>query len=427
MGLMVQELIQFLTSSKLLRRLLCGILVLTAILVLEVEILSLRATNSDTISNVESEERLGLPNKIPKEKEARLIDLVAQSHPNVPFKFLDEQREQNWKKRKNKFCPRFPNLYELKIENELWQEFETSNGTFHLFRAYVDRRKLEVRGRVVRVLAMVDRVDPSVDIFCQFWYEHTHDPTLAKVEERKWIWVRGWGNYRQGALQPFLLTCRLPIETPDHIPVFVSLAERPCDKAYNALKLYNREEIATKKGQLAVCVKGLDFPTDDLTIRLIEWLEVLRALGAEKVFLYELSVHPNVQRALKYYAEDGFVDLTRLQLPGSQPNSGLLRHLYFKHKVTNKRQNELIPYNDCLYRNIDRFDHVALLDIDEVVVPLLHDSYAGLIRSVNRSRVLSGSSPKSSLCFRNVYFMDDMQSSALAADVLTSASASSRI
>ena len=30
------------------------------------------------------------------------------------------------------------------------------------------------------------------------------------------------------------------------------------------------------------------------------------------------------------------------------------RVLYLKSKLTNKRQNELIPYNDCLYRNMYR-------------------------------------------------------------------------
>ena len=55
-----------------------------------------------------------------------------------------------------------------------------------------------------------------------------------------------------------------------------------------------------------------------------------------------------------------------LNLPGSQPNSDLFRHLYLKHKVTHKRQNEVVPYNDCLYRNMYKYEYLALLDIDEV-------------------------------------------------------------
>jgi hypothetical protein len=39
---------------------------------------------------------------------------------------------------------------------------------------------------------------------------------------------------------------------------------------------------------------------------------------------------------------------------GYQPNLPGLQHMYLKNKLNNKRQNELIPYNDCLYRNMYR-------------------------------------------------------------------------
>ena len=51
---------------------------------------------------------------------------------------------------------------------------------------------------------------------------------------------------------------------------------------------------------------------------------------------------------------------------GYQPNIQVFQHLYLKAKTNNKRQNELIPYNDCLYRNMYRYEYIALLDIDEV-------------------------------------------------------------
>ena len=50
-----------------------------------------------------------------------------------------------------------------------------------------------------------------------------------------------------------------------------------------------------------MCVKGLDFPADDMSVRIAEWLEVLSALGADKVFLYDLGVHPNVTKVLRHY------------------------------------------------------------------------------------------------------------------------------
>ena len=32
--------------------------------------------------------------------------------------------------------------------------------------------------------------------------------------------------------------------------------------------------------------------------RLVEWFELLAALGADKIFLYNLEVHPNVTKVL---------------------------------------------------------------------------------------------------------------------------------
>jgi hypothetical protein len=40
----------------------------------------------------------------------------------------------------------------------------------------------------------------------------------------------------------------------------------------------------------------MDFPEDDLSVRLVEWIELLNTLGADKIFLYNLEVHPNVTK-----------------------------------------------------------------------------------------------------------------------------------
>lgn len=85
----------------------------------------------------------------------------------------------------------------------------------------------------------------------------------------------------------------------------------------NLRVIYNKlpEGQKTKK-EFAVCVKGLDFPTDDLSVRLIEWIELLHVLGADKIFLYNLEIHPNVTKVLNHYQDKGYVDLTPISLPG---------------------------------------------------------------------------------------------------------------
>ena len=59
-------------------------------------------------------------------------------------------------------------------------------------------------------------------------------------------------------------------------------------------------------------------------------------------------------QVLDYYSAQGLVDVTPISLPGYQPNLPILQHMYLQSKLWNKRHNELIPYNDCLYRNMYR-------------------------------------------------------------------------
>ena len=173
--------------------------------------------------------------------------------------------------------------------------------------------------------------------------------------EYKYIWYKKWGNYKQGLYQPYLLACQLPKTHWGKTPESVSIVEKECDTATSNLRvIYNKVKEGEEKKKFAVCVKGLAFPEDDLSVRLVEWIELLTTLGADKVFIYDLEVHPNVTKVLDHYSQEGKVEVTPLSLPGHQPNLPVLQHLYLKSKLNDKRQNELIPYNDCFYRNMYR-------------------------------------------------------------------------
>ena len=53
---------------------------------------------------------------------------------------------------------------------------------------------------------------------------------------------------------------------------------------------------------------------------------------------------------LDYYSTRDDIEVIPISLPAHQPNLPWLQHLFIKSKLVNKRQNEIIPYNDCLYR-----------------------------------------------------------------------------
>lgn len=100
--------------------------------------------------------------------------------------------------------------------------------------------------------------------------------------------------------------------------------------------------------------------------RLMEWIETLRLMGADKIFFYEYFVNSDIKQVLNYYESRRIIDVAQITLPGELPNQPQLRHLYIRGKKLDKRLTELIPYNDCLYRHMYGYKYLAVVDTDEV-------------------------------------------------------------
>lgn len=445
----------------------------------------------------------------------------------------------------------YPSLFDLQFNNIHWQKMtskptsrranSTTSATFYLYNAYYDDR-WRAGLPSVRILAMIDRIQPP-PTNCLFWsskvrassingesisdqhqpsssssssgpqsmlannngqHNNNNNDRLVPLVTRAsfvYAWYPKWGNYKDGILQPWIVTCPMLRSHIGLVPDSVSLVEVPPEKEppvasafveesgdlldgdammrfrrdssqvaaapvsdaqpasiamppsfsssspsipssaapnnqhqklspstansiqsqhrplveydcketlpiTNNLPVYNQKPAVKEK--FAVCVKGLDFPHEDVSVRLVEWIELLNLLGAGKIFLYELDVHENISKVLHYYQKRGIVELSPLTLPGAQPNLPEYQHLYLKSKLTAKRQNELIPYNDCLYRNLNSYQYLALLDIDEIIMPLKHHNWFGLMQEVESLSLSEQNYSRASYNVRNVYFFDDL-------------------
>ena len=69
-------------------------------------------------------------------------------------------------------------------------------------------------------------------------------------------------------------------------------------------------------------------------------------------------------KVLKYYESQGLVEAPHYTLPGYQVNLPLLqnKYIYDEAAALKKRINEKIPYNDCLYRNMNKYKYLAILE-----------------------------------------------------------------
>lgn len=385
---------------------------------------ALRTTTTTKRNSLEMEPLL---DKRPAKSEDEMIQDIENKLPSLPlaywfksYKFMNEQKSTKGHNGNGKSSgagnesscasgsPKFPAIFDLEFNNIYWQTLRSSNGTFQLFGAYYDNRKLSRIGPAIRIVGMIDRIEPTVKTHCQMWYEGEKEPRVVEILEYKYIWFSKWGNYKQGIYQPYIIACKVPqSHWKRGAPSSVSLVEKPCETASNNLRvIYNKPE---KKKDFAVCVKGLDFLHEDLSVRLVEWIELITLLGADKIYFYELQVHPNVTKVLEHYQRIGKVHVTPLTLPGGQPNVPSFQHLYLTKKTNHKRQNELIPYNDCLYKHMYEYEYIALLDVDEVIMPVRDATWQELMhKRVLPKAFKIRNETRASYNVRNVYFLDDL-------------------
>ena len=153
----------------------------------------------------------------PKLNETDLVLRLQPQMPNLPLVYWQENK--NKKLNKNTTCAKFPSVYDLHFNNIYWQVTETTNGTFYLYGAYLDVRPKNRLGPTVRILGMINRLQPKVKTYCQLWFKDNKEPVFSKVLEYKYIWYKKWGNYKQGTLQ---VICHLRRSfmppSPPHLP-----------------------------------------------------------------------------------------------------------------------------------------------------------------------------------------------------------------
>jgi hypothetical protein len=136
----------------------------------------------------------------------------------------------------------------------------------------------------------------------------------------------------------------------------------PCDKAQNLLKIIDNQPPNGVKRKFAICTKPLNIFDGVSPIKLIEWVEMMKILGAEQIFIYHRYINAENFRVMKYYEKKGFMDLSLYLEPSGV--SGRDGSSYEGHV------NEYPIFNDCLYRVRNLFKYVVALDTDEILIPV---------------------------------------------------------
>jgi hypothetical protein len=97
-------------------------------------------------------------------------------------------------------------------------------------------------------------------------------------------------------------------------------------------------------------------------LRIAEFVEMYKLLGAEKIYFYNMSITENVDKMFVTYESEEIANIQQWNIADVLEMSESIIHYY----------GIMATLNDCFYRAslIDNFKYVAIADFDEIIFPL---------------------------------------------------------
>ena len=107
-------------------------------------------------------------------------------------------------------------------------------------------------------------------------------------------------------------------------------------------------------------------------------------------------------KVLEYYESLGVLEMTRITLPGVQPNDPVLTNTFLYQNQENRAVIELLIFNDCFLRNMQKYRYIANIDDDEIFVPQNVSTWSEMIELIENKtpkvRILTKKKSSSFIC-----------------------------
>ncbi|TRY80378.1 hypothetical protein TCAL_06357 [Tigriopus californicus] len=312
-------------------------------------------------------------------------DIERKIYRNLPMdELLDPKKSKFWHRQRR--CGLFPRFFDIKFTNTYWQKLNTTNGTVMLHAAYYDDRLPETP--IVWVLGAGRVANQLPRLFCHLWFNAMMHPVEVNVTWSKHL--HGDNVFQHWHPEVFLghlIKCQIPEEYKEQVPSVVSMVSQSCGRSFNALKVTNNK--MAKMQDFAVCLKGLWSPFQENHVQVAEWIEMNLAVGASKVIIYVFAVAPKTRKILAFYERMKKVEVLQMEWAGSMPTSHTpLAQEWFYQNVSWIYSNfEDYAHSDCFYRNLYTYKFVALIDIDELIMPAQHSTWQEVFQELKRQGV----------------------------------------
>lgn len=165
-------------------------------------------------------------------------------------------------------------------------------------------------------------------------------------------------NRKRTKIGPFMIVC--PVKSLQDDFKYVSVVSQPCDNAENKFKIINNTPPSGKKAKIGVCVKPMSYEQREYGIRFVEWMHIVKILGADKVHYYSRDIHPDLSKVIKRFEYLEYLEMN----PFKEPSN-----IKFEYHSWDLRTAEVNILNDCFYRVRNLYEYIVIIDTDEIIMP----------------------------------------------------------
>ena len=293
----------------------------------------------------------------------------------------------------------------------VWQPVAGTTHKFYVYSAYYDSRGPRPHVRVVGAT----KTKRSDKVWCRMYYRDNRKPVL--VPGTVSIIRENW-NLKYSAC---FVICLLPTDqknvagkilVPESVSVITLSPPQTTTTSSSATTLPSPAPVTNQlpvlnarnggtgsvmvnSSDVGICVKPIHFDYDK-TLELIEFLEMNKILGVTKFTLYNHTMSPEVSCVLRHYIVEGGVTVLPWKL-----------NMISQKEI--RTEGLFAALNDCLYRNMNDFRYLMLIDFDEFIIPHMNDTLPEMLQFLDQQKIVVGGrriSPKktSSYSFQNAFF-----------------------
>ena len=276
-----------------------------------------------------------------------------------------------------------------------------------VYSAYYDIR--EVNEPIIRVIG-VTRVKNPERLLCKIYYT-TRDVKLSALEIERFTNT----TFEQILDVPAIISI-LPkhdnheyhscyIHCPLHdirfrslqsnlIPIAVSIIPTlSVERDYsNRLPVMNSQNGGTgtyqaRTNKVGLCIKPVHSNYSDW-FELISFIELQRILGVSRIVVYNESMSDNVSCILRYYDEqEHLVSVMAWDLYEKSDIRVTSSYNWFDKRNNLRNRGALASLNDCLYRNMNEYQYLFSVDLDEFIIPHIHDTIPEMLEYLKSTDV----------------------------------------